>query len=80
MLKSLRHHRQICRVCANNASKNHNLCMLRIRGAVSCVGGGVAAEAINHSDAQEVHQLLANELREAQAAADFKAKCQQVFR
>ena len=40
----------------------------------------MAAEAITHSDAQEVHQLLANELREAQAAADFKAKCQQVFR
>ncbi len=45
-----------------------------------CTGGGVAAEAITHSDAQEVHQLLANELREAQAAADFKARCQQVFR
>ena len=40
----------------------------------------MAAEAITHSEAQEVHQLLANELGEAQAAADFKSKCQQVFR
>ena len=43
-------------------------------------GGGVAAEAITHSEAQQVHQLLADELGEAQAAADFKSKCQQVFR
>lgn len=40
----------------------------------------MAAEGITHADAQAVHQLLANELREPQAAADFKAKCQQVFR
>ena len=40
----------------------------------------MAAEAITHSEAQEGHQLLANELGEAQAAADFKSKCQQVFR
>ena len=43
-------------------------------------GGGVAAEAITHSEAQEVHRLLADELGEAQAAADFRSKCQQVFR
>jgi len=48
--------------------------------ALAHVGGGVAAEAITHSDAQEVQQLLAQELGEAQAAADFKDKCQQVFR
>ena len=43
-------------------------------------GGGVPAEAITHSDAQEVHRLLADELGEAQGAADLKQKCQQVFR
>ncbi len=48
--------------------------------ALAHVGGGVAAEAITHSDAQEVQQLLAHELGEAKVAADFKDKCQQVFR
>ncbi|CAK0738600.1 hypothetical protein CVIRNUC_001066 [Coccomyxa viridis] len=52
--------------------------MLVKRGGL--IGGGVAAEAITHSEAQQVHQLLADELGEAQAAADFKSKCQQVFR
>ena len=40
----------------------------------------MAAEAIRHGEAQEVHRLLADELGEAQAAADFKSRCQQVFR
>ena len=40
----------------------------------------MAAEGITHSEAQEVHRLLADELGEAQAAADFKSRCQQVFR
>ena len=46
----------------------------------SCAGGGVSADAITHKDAQEVHRLLVDELGEAGAAADFKEKCQQVFR
>ncbi len=49
-------------------------------GVSLITGGGVPAEAITHSDAQEVHRLLADELGEAQAAAEFKQKCQQVFR
>lgn len=41
-------------------------------------GGGVPADAFTHADAVEVHKLLGQELGDAAAAAEWKARCAKV--